>query len=101
LSKGKLTPERRDWLWDRDLLKRPGEPAAHACWVLGALVSFDVALAHGNSFALVFGSGLLLTLFFGSVAGLVTIGSDQRRIKQWMKDHPEPGRVKRKKNQRS
>lgn len=101
LGKGKLAPERRDWLWDRDALRRPGERAARGCWLLGGLVSVDVALAHWSSFALVLVCGLLLTLFCGGVAGLVTVGSDQRRIKQWIKDHPEPGRVKRKRNQRS
>jgi hypothetical protein len=63
LGKGKLYPERRDWLWDRDGLRRPGERAARGCWLLGGLVSVDVALAHWSSFALVLVCGLLLTLF--------------------------------------
>ena len=81
--------------------EKAGRTRARGCWLLGGLVSVDVALAHWSSFALVLVCGLLLTLFCGGVAGLVTVGSDQRRIKQWIEDHPEPARVKRRGIKRS
>ncbi|MBV8812752.1 MAG: hypothetical protein JO033_29115 [Acidobacteriaceae bacterium] len=90
---GTISADRLNWLWDRAALGKPGDRAARRCWILGVILAFDVgfAVTSGKEFSFkVFALGLVLTWISAMVARYATACRDQKRIKQWLRNNPEP-----------